>query len=162
MRYPIARFNGRLTQIRNPYTPSEKQTAQAPQQSTITNFDGVIEVDNAGSAAAAQPHGECVDRRVEDGERVAHSERGAAGADPAGPELAASAATGWCRPIQWIRRWCIGCAGGNRNAIPEPVLVKLGITDNISTQVLDGLKEGDTVITGIPSRIEIPQRRGLF
>ena len=53
-------------------------------------------------------------------------------------------------------------AGGNRNASPEPVLVKLGITDNISTQVLDGLKEGDTVITGIPSRIEIPQRRGLF
>jgi multidrug efflux pump subunit AcrA (membrane-fusion protein) len=52
--------------------------------------------------------------------------------------------------------------GGNRNATPEPVLVKLGITDNISTQVLDGLKEGDTVITGIPSRIEIPQRRGLF
>jgi multidrug efflux pump subunit AcrA (membrane-fusion protein) len=52
--------------------------------------------------------------------------------------------------------------GGNRNATPEPVLVKLGITDNISTQVLEGLKEGDTVITGIPSRIEIPQRRGLF
>jgi multidrug efflux pump subunit AcrA (membrane-fusion protein) len=52
--------------------------------------------------------------------------------------------------------------GGNRNATPEPVLVKLGITDNISTQVLAGLKEGDTVITGIPSRIEIPQRRGLF
>jgi multidrug efflux pump subunit AcrA (membrane-fusion protein) len=52
--------------------------------------------------------------------------------------------------------------GGDRNATPQPVLVRLGITDNISTQVLEGLKEGDTVITGIPSRIEIPQRRGLF
>ncbi len=52
--------------------------------------------------------------------------------------------------------------GGQRDAILEPVLVKLGITDNVSTQVLEGLKEGDTVITGIPSRFEIPQRRGIF
>jgi HlyD family secretion protein len=33
-------------------------------------------------------------------------------------------------------------------AKPEPVSVKLGISDGIATEVLDGLKEGDLVVTG--------------
>ena len=31
---------------------------------------------------------------------------------------------------------------------PQPVTVKLGISDGIFTEVLEGLKEGDQVITG--------------
>ncbi len=34
-------------------------------------------------------------------------------------------------------------------AHPEPVTVKLGITDGAATEVLDGLKEGDLVITSV-------------
>jgi HlyD family secretion protein len=30
----------------------------------------------------------------------------------------------------------------------KPIRIKVGITDNVSTEVLDGLKEGDGVVTG--------------
>ncbi len=36
-----------------------------------------------------------------------------------------------------------------KTAHPEPVTVKLGITDGAATEVLDGLKEGDVVITSV-------------
>ncbi len=36
-----------------------------------------------------------------------------------------------------------------KTAHPEPVTAKLGITDGITTEVLDGLKEGDVVITSV-------------
>jgi HlyD family secretion protein len=39
--------------------------------------------------------------------------------------------------------------GGEPVSKPEPVRVRLGITDNSYTEVLDGLKEGDLVITGV-------------
>jgi len=39
--------------------------------------------------------------------------------------------------------------GGNKQATPEPVSVKIGITDGITSEVVDGLKEGDVIITGI-------------
>jgi HlyD family secretion protein len=34
------------------------------------------------------------------------------------------------------------------NGKPQAVTVKLGISDSIFTEVIDGLKAGDTVITG--------------
>lgn len=45
------------------------------------------------------------------------------------------------------------------NGQPQPVKVKLGISDNIFTEVLDGLKEGDAVITGssAPQTASAPQ-----
>ena len=39
--------------------------------------------------------------------------------------------------------------GGDPVLVPESVRVRLGITDSSYTEVLDGLKEGDTVITGV-------------
>lgn len=36
---------------------------------------------------------------------------------------------------------------------PEPVPLKLGITDNLHTEVLEGLAEGDTVLTGLKNPI---------
>jgi HlyD family secretion protein len=154
-------FNGRLTQIRNPYTPSEKQTTQAAQQSTITNFDGVIEVDNPDLILrpSLTANVSIVVSRTEDALRIPN---GALRVQipqtpdmPRPPPIPASDASVDTSVVYRL-------PGGDRNATPQPVLVKLGITDNISTQVLEGLKEGDTVITGIPTRIEIPQRRGLF
>lgn len=38
---------------------------------------------------------------------------------------------------------------GTENPRPTPVTVKLGISDGVSTEVLDGLKEGDAVITSV-------------
>jgi HlyD family secretion protein len=34
------------------------------------------------------------------------------------------------------------------NPTPQPVTVKTGISDGSSTEIIDGLKEGDTVIIG--------------
>lgn len=159
---PDRTFGGRLTQIRNPYTPSEKQNAAAPPpQSTITNFDGVIEVDNPDLLLrpSLTANVSVVVSKTEKTLRIPNGAlRVQVPRDPDSPypmpkmprEPSADAAIVYRLP------------GGQRDAIPEPVLVKLGITDNVSTQVIEGLKEGDTVITGIPSRFEIPQRRGIF
>ena len=158
---PDRTFNGRLTQIRNPYTPSEKQTTQTTQQSTITNFDGVIEVDNADLLLrpSLTANVSVVVSKTENALRIPNGAlRVQIPQDPASPHPPPPPVPADSVDTSVVYR----LPGGNRNATPEPVLVKLGITDNISTQVLAGLKEGDTVITGIPSRIEIPQRRGLF
>ena len=159
---PDRTFTGRLTQIRNPYTPSEKQTTQAAaQQSTITNFDGVIEVDNADLLLrpSLTANVSIVVSRTEDALRIPNGAlRVQVPVNPGSPVPPPALPSDDSVDHAVVYR----LAGGNRNATPEPVLVKLGITDNISTQVLEGLKEGDTVITGVPSRNEIPQRRGLF
>lgn len=41
--------------------------------------------------------------------------------------------------------------GGNKTATPEPVSVKVGITDGIASEIIDGsgLAEGDVIITGL-------------
>jgi HlyD family secretion protein len=41
--------------------------------------------------------------------------------------------------------------GGNKAATPEPVSVKVGITDGIASEIIDGsgLSEGDVIITGL-------------
>jgi HlyD family secretion protein len=159
---PDRTFNGKLTQIRNPYTPSEKQaTMQAAQQSTITNFDGVIEVDNSDLLLrpSLTANVSIVVSKTENALRIPNGAlRVQIPQDPNAPHPPPPPV-----PVDSVDTSVVyRLPGGNRNATPEPVLVKLGITDNISTQVLAGLKEGDTVITGIPSRIEVPQRRGLF
>ncbi|MDE3067627.1 MAG: efflux RND transporter periplasmic adaptor subunit [Verrucomicrobiota bacterium] len=54
-------------------------------------------------------------------------------------------------------------ADGNA-AMLEPVQIKTGITDNIDTEVLSGLKEGDRVVTGleIPGLTSNEQTRNPF
>jgi HlyD family secretion protein len=39
-------------------------------------------------------------------------------------------------------------SGQGKDAKLNPVRIKTGITDGINTEVLDGLKEGDKVVTG--------------
>jgi HlyD family secretion protein len=38
-----------------------------------------------------------------------------------------------------------------RDGKPQPVQIKVGISDGVFTEVLEGLKEGDPVITGVSS-----------
>jgi len=38
--------------------------------------------------------------------------------------------------------------GDGENTQPQPVQIKTGISDGISTEVLSGLNEGDKVVTG--------------
>ncbi len=46
--------------------------------------------------------------------------------------------------------------GGNKNAKPEPITVKIGITDGIASELIEGAAEGDTIITGIASAAGAP------
>ena len=39
--------------------------------------------------------------------------------------------------------------GGDKNALPQPVSAKVGITDGITSELIDGLAEGDVIITGL-------------
>lgn len=39
--------------------------------------------------------------------------------------------------------------GGNKNAKPEPVSVKIGITDGVASELIEGAAEGDVIITGV-------------
>jgi HlyD family secretion protein len=39
--------------------------------------------------------------------------------------------------------------GGNKSATPEPVSVKIGITDGSASEVIDGIAEDDTIVTGM-------------
>ncbi|HWA24684.1 MAG TPA: efflux RND transporter periplasmic adaptor subunit [Lacunisphaera sp.] len=50
--------------------------------------------------------------------------------------------------------------GGNKLATPEPVAIKVGITDGITSEVVDGLKEGDVVITGLASATVTDAQQG--
>lgn len=40
-------------------------------------------------------------------------------------------------------------AGGDKNAVPEAVSVKIGITDGMASELVEGLNEGDVIITGV-------------
>jgi HlyD family secretion protein len=39
--------------------------------------------------------------------------------------------------------------GGHKDATPEPVSVKAGITDGAATEIISGLNEGDVIITSV-------------
>ncbi|HVZ63280.1 MAG TPA: efflux RND transporter periplasmic adaptor subunit [Lacunisphaera sp.] len=39
--------------------------------------------------------------------------------------------------------------GGNANAVPEAVSVKVGITDGLASEIVDGVKEGDVLVTSV-------------
>lgn len=157
-------FHGRLTQIRNPYTPSEKQSQQqAAQQSGITTFDAVIDVDNRDLLLRPSLTAN-VSIVVSQSRNALRVPNGALRVSL--PELAES------RALQAIQAR-LGSApgdsaivyrlpGGDRRAEPEPVLVHVGVADNLNAEILDGLREGDVVITGMASRIELPKRPGLF
>jgi HlyD family secretion protein len=50
---------------------------------------------------------------------------------------------------QMFRTVYIMADKADKSAKPKPVQIKVGISDGVSTEVLDGLSEGDQVITGL-------------
>ena len=158
---PARTFQGRLTQIRNPYTPSDR-AQQSPQQgSGITNFDGIIEVDNT-DAVLRPSLTASVSIIVARREQVLNIPSGALtikapeGAVPARAPLTLAkvkrgSTTGVPATVYIL-------PGGVRDATPQAVSVLTGSTDGVATEILSGLSEGDTVITGIPSVWEFPKQ----
>jgi HlyD family secretion protein len=49
----------------------------------------------------------------------------------------------------YVTRTVYRLPGGNRLAAPEAVPVKVGITDGLASEIADGLKEGDVVVTSV-------------
>jgi HlyD family secretion protein len=60
--------------------------------------------------------------------------------------IAAPAAPG--EPVVSVRT-VYRLPGGNKLATPEAVSVKVGITDGSTTELIEGVAEGDTIITGV-------------
>lgn len=158
---PDRTFHGQLIQIRNPYTPSERQQQQQSQQeNTIANFDGVIEVDNAklllrpsltANVSIAVARREQVLRIANGALRVDLSE--AAPAALPAPRIAAAQEEASGAAVVYR------LPGGDRDATPEAVAVTLGVSDGLVTEVTRGLAEGDLVVTGFASSAERERQR---
>lgn len=157
---PDRRFQGRLTQIRNPYTPSEKQQQQQAQQNPIANFDAVIEVDNhdlllrpsltANVSVIVERRANVL--RIPNSALRVRLEEGAY--TPAKSRDMSTSS----RETATVYR----LPGGDRDAVPEALAVRLGISDSIDTEVLSGLNEGDVVVTGVASAMDARRLRRIF
>jgi HlyD family secretion protein len=152
---PGRTFNGQLTQIRNPYTPAD-QKPQPGQQSTIASFDAVIEVDNQDLLLRPSLTAN-VSVIVERRESVLAIPNGALRVDPPADAISLAAPEEAGQQEQGSPAMVYRLPGGDRLARPEAVPVRIGITDSIVTEVIDGLREGDTVITGTPLTNDVPR-----
>lgn len=132
-------FAGTLRQIRNPYTPSDqKSQASATSSSGITRFDAVIGVENPDLVLLPSLTAN-VSIIIDHRENVLQIPNSALRVNLPGVAVPKGADSVAYR-----------LPGGNREAAaPLAVAVKLGITDSISTEVVSGLAEGDTVVTGV-------------
>lgn len=158
--FPERTFHGRVTQIRNPYTPTEKQQHQSSQQQTpITMFDAVIEVDNSDLLLRPGLTAN-VSIIVERREGVLTIPNGALRVRL--PTAAARMVPGQS-PANGAESAVVYrlSSSGPKEALPEPVSVRLGITDSFVTEVTEGLSESDRIVTGLVPERERP-RRGPF
>lgn len=146
------KFKGKLIQIRSPYTPSEKQQQQLQsQQGQIPSFDAVVEVENPDLALRPSFTAEVM-VLIEEKSGVLIVPNGALSVN-----IDAALAVGNDDEATIYRY-----PNGNRNAAPQPVRVRLGISDDTNTEVLSGLKEGDLIVTGIATLQEVQGPRRLF
>lgn len=142
---PGRTFTGRLTQVRNPYTPSDRQQ-QPGQQATIANFDAVIEVDNPDLLLRPSLTAN-VSVVIERREKVLNIPNGALRVEPP-PGVSSPPVSTVKQKEEGTPAVVYRLPGGNRAARPEAVPIRIGISDSIATEVLSGLREGDTIITG--------------
>ena len=148
-------FHGRVVRIHSPYTPQQGQQQQflQPQPSAPPSFDVVIDVDNDDLALKPRFTAK-VAIVVDKDERVLlipnsalRVKSQAADLLPKPPQLGAGETN---ENVAVVYRMPRNVSNGK----PEAVVVKLGKTDNTSTEVISGLEEGDTVVTGIKATQE--------
>jgi HlyD family secretion protein len=150
---PDHTFEGRLVQLRSPYTPSEKQQSQpAGQQGGIANFDAVIEVNNEDLLLrpSLTANVSIIIDRHQDVLLIPNS-----ALRVSLPEIEPPPSAGADHSTATVYK----LRDGKRNGVPEPVRITLGVSDRISTEVLSGLKPGDEIVTGVPTARDYgPQR----
>lgn len=152
---PNRQFRGTLTQIRNPYMPSDQQS-QAPKDGIVT-FDAAIEVDN--SDLVLRP-GLTANISVVVERRAAVLQI---------PNSAFRVAIPNATPLQSNSvstssdtATVYRLPGGDGSKQPQAVVIQLGITDSFVTEIVRGLTENDTVVTSVVPATAPPARRGLF
>lgn len=147
---PGRTFEGRLVQVRSPYTPSDKQQQQSARDGEIPNFDAVIEVDNRSLLLRASLTVNVsikIEQRMNAllipnaALRVAPPKGVVRTATDLSQRKATQDAEATVATVYLLRRQY-------RKEVPEAILVRLGITDRVSTEVMSGLRAGDRVITG--------------
>jgi HlyD family secretion protein len=163
---PERQFHGRLVQVRNPYTPSDRQQQmQAQRQSSIVHFDAIIEADNTDLLLRPSLTADVsiVVARRENVLRIPNSALRVP--PPAGaiePPAQASPAPAASSDGQEMAATVHLLPGGSSNAKLQAVTVQLGVSDNLMTEVLSGLSEGDVVVTGILPQPEPAARLPFF
>ena len=136
--FPRRTFHGEVVQVRN---------APITVQNVVT-YDTVIGVNNADLKLKPGHDGECLDRRRAAGQRVEDQQRRAAfssaGSDARRSRCTRSAGARPARSMLTERdRLCPARLQAESGANQD------GISDGIFTEVLDGLKEGDRVVTAM-------------
>lgn len=151
---PGRTFHGKLTQIRNPYTPSDRAQQNPQQGNGIVHFDGIIDVDNADLALRPSLTAS-VSIVVAQRAKVLKIPSGALTVKP--PEgMAAPPPSSEGHGVTVYR-----LPDGSREATPQAVIIRTGATDGVVTEILSGLSQGDTVITGTASTWDAP-KQSLF
>lgn len=148
---PDRTFEGQLAQVRSPYVLSDKQPQLAGPQSAIPSFDAVVEVDNKDLLLRPSLTANVAiitDRRqgvllIPNSALRVTLPADIASTIPVNSRAVELNGTETYATVYRLRN-------GDRNGVPEPVMVRLGISDRVSTEVLSGLQPGDEVITGIP------------
>jgi HlyD family secretion protein len=142
---PARRFEGRIAQVRNPYTPTDRPQAITQQLAPVT-FEAVIEVDNPDlvlrpgltanvSIVVARRSGVL---RLPNAATRVRMRAGQAPRSTAAHEPRTHAAV--------VYR----LSGSGAKRFPEAVEVRLGITDGIVSEVSEGLAEGDEIVISAP------------
>ncbi len=148
--FPYRTFHGDVKQVRNAAVVSQN----------VVTYDVVISVDNAdlklkpgmtANVGIVIAHKESVLRLPNAALRFRPPDLNATPAPspaPGGPSGSGQPAGGGKRPPSAGPRAEKTLYTLGRDNKPAPLKVKLGITDGISTEILEGLKEGDLVIIG--------------
>jgi HlyD family secretion protein len=147
-------FEGQVVQVRNPYTPSDKQNLQQ-QRTSAPMFDVVVDVRN--SQLRLQPSltanvSIIINRRA----NVLKIPSGALRINRRAPN------SGKIRLLSDDQQAGTVYRIAQNNENPEAIGVLLGASDGISTEVKSGLSEGDQIVTGVVTAGPSPQTSLIF
>jgi HlyD family secretion protein len=163
--YPYRTFHGKVTQIRN--APLNVQN--------VVSYDTVISVNNAdlklkpGMTANVMiniaqrenalkiPNAALRFRLPEDSKKTASMKKPAQPTPPTNPDSAAKATERRAQPGASKPARTIYVLEGDSQK-PIPVQIKVGIGDGVSTEVTEGLKENQRVVTGYAQAQDAPNK----